>query len=860
MTCTTFNGAAFAAAPERAHERAHKKAQASFTVRVSQEVRIPPGNATPVPGESPQALSRLTTLNNTARGVHLFDTLGESAGLLVSAPGWHAPCTCPSMERPRRRKRLRSRFSFSTFYDFALATALAAAITGSLADFSPPDSETDPPHFGPSRGISPLTAQIALTPKNPPKTQAAVAEVPASCQIFMGMLKRSQNHLSEKLRNQGLSLFTDSSLAPFSRDPELEEKRRQIRWIETLPEPCRKPLRAALGYTPRVRVVAWTQLGDQADPYASSSAEPRRLLSAYRNLIAEQTFFCPNAGELTSDLTDQQLKAVENCLSQYAVPLYKVARKRLVDQTASQVVAELAASGMPGMSLSDARMIQAFDQILNGSSGEARAYARRHAHDFSEEEWITLAQMFGAKFNEGYDDARNAALLDAKGVVTLDQLLAAGRHNEAVRYYGKDNRASMIDAQWAGVCRDIASAQGEILEATGRFENVFVVSFSTISGSFHVTTLAQSKDALNRVYRLDYGARHDAQSGDSRVLFNGPRDAAIVYRVARPGGRVVGTVQSELGNFLSRAAGGDLRSVDPLARARGTLVAGELDLSSRGTTLVRLGAGQDGLANKYSFVGFTQTWGAQGNFPGRAALVLGVQKRADPAAGDDGTTLDGGHLVFFYTEVEQHFTATGKLADGVYLTTDTTASIVGMLGLGYYNQDAGAFVKDGGARLKQELILVHELTDRTSFVYRVGASISPGIADIRDNSVQMLTPALDTLYGSFEVRHTRKGLTYATQATVAGSDAFGARGRVQVGAAGKRVGGLVGIEGRLGNNAAPFLDGWRRRIFALAQFKPLPQLELTVEGNLYERDKSPPGQAARAGVGLGGSFGIRGEW
>ncbi|MBI3556545.1 MAG: hypothetical protein HY074_09805 [Deltaproteobacteria bacterium] len=513
-----------------------------------------------------------------------------------------------------------------------------------------------------------------------------------------------------------------------------------------------------------------------------------------------------------------------------------------------ELVGAASTNGMPGVTKDDARLIQTFNGLLR-SSGEADAldYVRTHKGEHTEAEWLTVIQMLGNRLESGYDYQRESKPFTG-GSVGLGEMLTAAQHNEDTDFHVGPAGAPH---ESAGVCRDIASAQGQLLKATGKFDNVFVVTHSTILGSMHVTVVAQSRESSARVYRVDYDGLHTASAGSPNALNAGTDDVALAYRVAEPGGRIVATVSSELGNFLKRAAGSDARVLDPLARASGNFAGAQLDLTQRGNSLLRVGTGTDGNGNQYVFTGFTQNWGKDGNFPGSAAVVLGVQRR--PASADG---IKPGQLNFIYTEAQQHFTASGKLSDSVRLSSDTSLMASGMLGAAHYSggqveaQVTGA--GDADFRAREEVRLEHVVNDSLTLTYRTGLVISPAMVDVRNMNPQMPIPAVDNIYGAVDLKYKVGEALAVMSAVVSGNDAFGVRGRLESGIAWDQAALGLGVEGRLGEKTAPFQDAWQRRIFASVMVAPARGLKFGADASLA---LEPEGTAdAKARIGAEGSF------
>lgn len=627
------------------------------------------------------------------------------------------------------------------------------------------------------------------------------------------------------------------------RPDEIALRRTRLQAWEMIPQNCRERLRLESPRAPVVRLFAWSSFGDDPDPYVASSDAPTRLLAGYRSMLDSIPTGCTLPAK---DASASAISSYQTCMEGAGSTTYG-AFDSLVRGLPPQALAGwLEGMGVTGYSTEDMATIQAFHTILNsGSEDAAIAFARANGNNLSEEQWLAIGQMMGAKFVEGYDDARNAAGMSAEGSVGLGQLLNNGRDNEQRRFRGDDSTAGATGATWAGVCRDIASGQAQLLAATGRFDNVYVVSHATVGGSYHVTTIAQSVADRSRVYRLNYGERHDASAGDPRALFAGPRDVSYVYRIAEPGGRVVATQLSEFGNFLRRAAGGDIRDMDPLARARGSMAGAQFAMSADGAQTAQIGYGRDGNGAQYVFAGTTLRWGQSGATPGQLALMVGHQYVDAAMLGTEGDR----HFAFGYLQLDQHFRPAVQIGDRLRLTSDTGVYVSALVGGGTLAGSDWETSFQGDLRIGQQFILDHQVTDDFRMRYRAGALVSPGLVDIRDNSLQAPIPALDHVFGSVEARYSLGDAAWIASAMVAGNDSFGARGRFETGIVTPLVGFTTGYEGRLGEGTAPFVDGYDRRIFGNLTLNPNQHVSAQAQVS-YSLDTG----AVVPTFGLGGSF------
>lgn len=210
---------------------------------------------------------------------------------------------------------------------------------------------------------------------------------------------------------------------------------------------------------------------------------------------------------------------------------------------------------------------------------------RTEGQTLSVRERLLLVQRMGGIFVSKYDQVRNNLGLRSKGALTFDDVLTFHREREIERPGALSNLygfPALDGPTRLGVCRDIASAQGEMLEALG-FKNTYIVAhFNT--QTLHTTLITEDPEHQGRVYRINYDDLRTAPGANVEMLYQDEggllQDTTLRYYIHRPGGETITTVPSELNLLITRALRGDA-AMDELAPGyvpKGHLIAIDLDL------------------------------------------------------------------------------------------------------------------------------------------------------------------------------------------------------------------------------------------------------------------------------------------
>ncbi|MBF0443442.1 MAG: hypothetical protein HQK54_16160, partial [Oligoflexales bacterium] len=265
-----------------------------------------------------------------------------------------------------------------------------------------------------------------------------------------------------------------------------------------------------------------TYTRDGRTPFVSSSDEADRLRRTYTSFIRlfepyTQTTDCTLAG-------DRQACILENNRK-----IFQTFQRTMQGHLPSDVYLYFRLF----LSESEIRTIRLYNEILVG--GDILSFARANRENYSPEEVWSAILMLGHQASIDYNyDRIIPDHPDRQGIVTLNEIRSTARYNMEIGAYSSDRgRFPGNRARHGGVCRDIASAQGEILQAFG-FRNTFAVAHET-RRSRHMTLISQHPTE-NRIYRLDYGRDITVSRSDTRALFAGINDRSTNYRVYLPAG------------------------------------------------------------------------------------------------------------------------------------------------------------------------------------------------------------------------------------------------------------------------------------------------------------------------------------
>jgi len=516
----------------------------------------------------------------------------------------------------------------------------------------------------------------------------------------------------------------------------------------------------------------------------------------------------------------------------------------LADGQILQSIKNLGSDYYSLMTENHVKLLKIFHRLVSAGSANAMLdIAKSSARMLSTQEKITLVQMLGIIARTSYDTKRRDDGIKSEGVVGLGEMQDVWRYNIISGYGRADNNLLGI-GKFSGVCRDIASAQGVLLQTMG-FKDTYVISRGHAGTSlYHSSVITLDPDTRSTLYHLDYGNMHANATGDARALFVGQKDVAINYWISRPGGQTVDNIQSELGKFLSTAAGFDIRRIDPLARNHGSVIGFDFYSSSIVETRILSGYGTDGNGAQYVYSGVNMAWDVSGFFPGRAGAVVAAQMQN---AGRFSESDFNYNMSIFFLQIEQ-MVRTG----GIFLTKSLKARIEAYATLIFA---AGALeggdetykIIQGDMRFGANLKFYHRLwKDRFQATYLFGIQASPGLDDIRNNHYKqggnaMITHLLFSAEGRLRLAGSGAGKAYLLAAATVLYDLLGYRGRIEAGIELDKFYAGAQLEGRLTGDTLAVQDGAARQVVVNLAWSPTKVISFMLSGFISLEDKRSTG-------------------
>lgn len=563
-----------------------------------------------------------------------------------------------------------------------------------------------------------------------------------------------------------------------------------------------------------------------------TTQRPNAILSTYRRLVPRLSLYtCGRAPSPSNTAEFSKYKSCSEEQSKKSIDRFN----NYMNNVSDQYLYHFANAYSNILNDRDIVILRHFHNIINSTpkegqtmEGVALDYLRSLRTKLTTDEKLTLAQMWGAQFVDAYDHSRSDELARAKGVVTLDQLLNGAKYNNSINYYGDNPYRNSYSsnyslADWEGICRDIASGQGQMLRAMG-LKNTFVVSLAQTSGSYHTVLITQDPDQPQKLYGLDYSNRHDIIGGNSDGLLNSQEDISLTYRIFIPGGRMVDNIQSSLGKVLSEASG--FSALDPLARNAPLMASTNVEIV-KGLSL-KGGYATDHQGNDYVFGGASYSWGS-----GKVAVTFAHQDRE---AISTNSYSDAKNLDILYAQIEQKFKTRN-----LKFNSNLNGRIEALVGLMAMGSRVSGGDNDGKLGLQADLYsefsaVMEQRGENFEANYRAGIQVSPGIADIRNNYIwQIPILALNHLFLSAEGRkslaQSKLGRIYLVAATILLVDELGIRGRIQGGVEIGRVRIIGRLQGRLTNSTLNIQDGSERRVGLNVEWKLTDFMSIVLDGS-----------------------------
>ncbi len=596
---------------------------------------------------------------------------------------------------------------------------------------------------------------------------------------------------------------------------------------ERIPQECRDFVASNVRYAPKVSVGVRRVVGPDGNiPF---TYDGMGLMKLYRNTQFALTG-CTGGEE-----------ALRSCVRTNGAQAYQQLDGELSKSTAD-VRAFFQGFGTE-LSDEDATVLRAFHSFVSaGTEAELLKRVKSARGGLSERQFIKTVQMMGQQLNDGYDFQRINDGPTSEGAVSMDQMLAAARHNNELATFAK--KALVPLAQQAGVCRDIAVLQGRMLIAGGL--KAWVVAYENRDGA-HAVPFAQSSDGT--VYGLDYFTMAEKKGLDGGMALYlgksaGITDRALKYRIYDPQtNKMVDVVPSEMQKFLTEAAGFDNRTQDQLSRPTSSMIYATYSPDKRGRLQLRLFQGNDGVGQSYAGLGASFGWGQGSLVPGKIGGVAATQQTPSEAYGTRKT----GASVLLYAQAEQHvMTPKLRLGRDVAAQLDAHASVmalsqttVGGAAKGLEGGEKGDsdFYGVGGVEARVEL---KSPDRRFSSTYRVGVTATQGDDDVQVSGKGGFSILPTGGYVGNRMALRVKDVTLMSDTMVV-LDHLGARGRLEVGAAGRQVAASAHVSGRLTEGTSMLQDSAVRRVGFTVTAAPTQRTRISLTGEMPIEGDAPVG-------------------
>jgi hypothetical protein len=419
-----------------------------------------------------------------------------------------------------------------------------------------------------------------------------------------------------------------------------------------------------------------------------------------------------------------------------------------------------------------------YGKILNARTDDQWKGALTEAKArWSRDEKLQFLRHFGQVLEENYDDSRASFGTSKSGSgVTLLQLMDGLR-----------------SAKNSGVCRDIASAQAEMMSELG-FSNVYVFAYG--SSVPHTTVLASDPEDPRKLIKLNYSELTSSRDFLEVNALKQADDRGIAYQLYQARGGLVSASSSELGQFLTQFSGGDIREIDVFNRMSAPVAASVQ--ATRGGKSGYLFAGR--LSNG------TQVVGVAGQArKGDAKEETLATEAAVAYAQQSGQEIDSHHL---YGRVTQYVNSPWmRLSEAIRARAQSSVQVAAdSSATGWVLANAGFAAEAKSADGKKALEL------------KAGTQYALGLSDIRDiYSVGMfhnLTYVSAT--GKAALNDEWTGLAEVAY----GYRHFGPQVMTAFGARNERSGAgfKAGYEGATRSEELAIAPGMARKFFAEGQF------------------------------------------
>lgn len=632
----------------------------------------------------------------------------------------------------------------------------------------------------------------------------------------------AQYQLSTQISDIGVAAIHHEGRA-FSVDSELAQAARlRIESDERIPKKCRTYLKSQVSPRPSI---LFHYLSARPDKELEvTAARPRQLISNYLFTYQSFNYHCPYPPQ---NATKERVAEYTACQKENAPKEWEEFSNIFNGSNSDQYMRYAFALGSGPDADRDLAIIKAYHHLVEASKGGKKAmldHIRAGKLGLDPDEVLTLVQMLGKEFSEGYDyDRAEGKGANAKGAVTGDQLMDALRNNMMFR-----TPSGYLDGslkKGAGVCRDMMSFQGEILKAAG-FENTVVITYKTRKDA-HLTLIAQDPRNPKRMHLLNYDQLLSREGVDGSVALyqgwgsSGFSDHSLDYRANEPSGGLLVTVPSEIGKFLHEAAGFDIHSLDPLARETSSMTATHIPIGDTGLS-VRAFAGNDGVDNEYLGLASSFEWAKDSILPGKVGVVGSIFQSAEDSSGLEDPGMLG------YVALEQHLkTPKLEITPEISATLDSALTVGAMLYTHPTFDEPTDYTHT--EKLNFELGVEQKSEDGNFHAnYRVGTFVRGGFNDSRGGDY---VPKFTTLYAGASATLKVDDVVLIGD-TMWVFDALGVRQKTELGIAYNDFSVSAQYSGRVTEDTMLVQDGTLHRAGATLVYSPSDLYQVSVTGEM----------------------------
>ncbi len=457
------------------------------------------------------------------------------------------------------------------------------------------------------------------------------------------------------------------------------------------------------------------------------------------------------------------------------------------------------------------------DILFSKNSTDFFEKLRTYRGKLTESESMILAGMMMVQAGDAYDEARADSDFDSRPRIEDDEVLDLLKHNVIYGYQGYEKDPAGPLAVKKMVCRDDAFFGAKMLKTLGY--NSWVVAGQSVS-SYHAYVVAQSRETPQKAYRFNYGNIRSSGAADSGILNQGMADAAFNYRIYQmqdQAGRQVANLISDRGAVYEELAGFQIEDHYPLSRKQFQILKSEIRLDEKNQHRISVAHVKDRFGKQYALIGYHYNYQMNKPQSGELGVVVGYENHDNSSYEDSPENTQ--MLSLYFQSKQNFFKKDYELAPN--LTLRPEFFLASQLGVDVTVADSnysGAVNGHGDVQLYLGGSLRWD--DQSNYMagLSIGAQLVGGVADIRNATAQMPIVLVNyvKISGEFKAKvasHPSVGpVVLGVDATLAMNTSLGVIGEANVSIETDVVNASVGVQGRLSDEAAPFLDGAGRKL------------------------------------------------